>query len=72
MCRHSPPGRAQFETSYQVNPAVQYNRFTLSLPTAQLVNVQPGNDGAVPIVTLTYEGKPSTRLANDAVSVTWD
>lgn len=58
--------------SYQVNPTVQWNRFTLSMPTAQLVNVQPGADGAIPTVTLTFEGKPSTRTANDAVSVVWD
>lgn len=58
--------------SYQVNPGAQYNRFTLSMPTAQLVNVVPGNDSAIPTVTLTYEAKPSTRTANDALSVIWD
>lgn len=58
--------------SYQVNPGSQYNRFTLSLPTAQLVNVVPGNDGSIPTVTLTYEAKPSTRTANDAITVIWD
>lgn len=58
--------------SYQVNPSVAFNRFTLSMPAAQLVNVQPGNDGAIPTMTLTYEGKPTTRTANDSVSVLWN
>jgi hypothetical protein len=58
--------------SYQVNPTVQYNRFTLLMPQAQVVNVQPGNDGAIPTVTITYEGAPSTPTANDTVSAVWD
>lgn len=58
--------------SYQVNPSVAFNRFTLSLPTAQLVNVQPSNDGSIPTITLSYEGKPSTRTSNDSVSVLWN
>lgn len=58
--------------SYQVNPSTQYNRFTLEMATAQLVDVNPGNDGAIPTVRLIYEGKPSTRTSNDAVRVIWD
>lgn len=58
--------------SYQVNPTVVNNRFTLSMPTAQLVDVQPSADGAIPTIRLIYEGKPSTRTSNDAVSLLWN
>lgn len=58
--------------SYQVNPSVQYNRFTLEMPQAQLVNVVPGADGAIPTLVLTYEGAPSTPTANDTVRLVWD
>jgi hypothetical protein len=57
---------------YRVNPSVAFNRFSLSMPAAQLVNVQPGADGAIPTIALTYEAKPTTRLSNDSVSVLWN
>ncbi len=48
---------------------VQYNRWKLSCPTAQLKTVTPGADGAVATVVLVFGAHASTPSANDAFSV---
>lgn len=52
--------------------STQYNRYTIALPTAQLVNVTPANNGPVATVTLEFAGHGSTPTTNDDCSITFD
>ncbi len=57
----------EFDFGYQVG-TVQYNRWKLNMPTAQIVNVQNGSDNDVATVAVTVEGHGSTPSASDAVN----
>lgn len=46
--------------------ATQYNRWTHSTAQGQIINVQPGADGALATVVITIRGFSSTPSANDA------
>ncbi|NDD85255.1 hypothetical protein EBZ38_13410 [bacterium] len=48
---------------------VQYNRYKISLPQAQLTSVTPGAEGSLATVTLVYRGFATTPAANDALQV---
>lgn len=48
--------------------ATQYNRWSVSLPQAQVSNVQPGNEGPNATVVVTYTAHASTPSANDFLS----
>lgn len=49
--------------------SVQYNRYTLSLPTAQLTNVTPSNNGPTATVGLEFSGHGSDPTTNDDFSL---
>jgi hypothetical protein len=50
----------------------QYNKYKLSFPQCQVVDVRPGNDGPVPTVELTLRARNSTPSANDAFNLVFD
>lgn len=52
--------------------ATQYNRWTLALPNAQLVNVEDVDDGPSAQWKLTFKPYPSTFGAGDEYSITFD
>lgn len=58
--------------SAQFQPTVQYNRYKISLPTAQLATVTPQNNGPVATVALEFVGHGSTPATNDDVLITFD
>lgn len=52
--------------------STQYNRYKIELPTAQLVNVTPANNGPVATYTLEFAGHGSTPVLNDDCTITFD
>jgi hypothetical protein len=48
--------------------STQYNRWSVSLPQAQLAAVTPGAEGPIATVTLVYRAHASTPSANDFLS----
>jgi hypothetical protein len=48
---------------------VAFNRWKVSLPQAQLIAVNPQNDGPVATVELVFQAHPSTPALNDYMSV---
>jgi hypothetical protein len=52
--------------------STQYNRYTIAMATAQLVNVTPANKGPTATVTLEFAGHGSTPTTNDDCSITFD
>ena len=49
--------------------ATQYNRWKLAFAQAQLIAVEPQNDGPVATMALTFQAHPSTPSSNDFMSV---
>ena len=52
--------------------STQYNKYTISMPTAQLVNVTDASNGPVATWTLEFAGHGSTPITNDDCSITFD
>lgn len=52
--------------------STQYNKFTLSFPQAQVIDVKPSNNGPIATVDLTIAAANSTASANDSCSITFD
>lgn len=53
--------------------SVQYNRRTIAMPTAQLVDFTPSNDGPKATLDLVFRGHASTPvLQQDLLTETWD
>ena len=52
--------------------STQYNRYTIALAQAQLVNVTPANNGPSATVTLEFAGHGSTAVLNDDCTITFD
>jgi hypothetical protein len=48
---------------------VQYNRWRVDFPQAQLISVTPQNDGPVATMELVFQAHPSTPALNDYMSV---
>lgn len=62
-------------TSIPVSATVgttQYNKYTISMPTAQLVNVTDANNGPTATWTLEFAAHSSTPVLNDDVSILFD
>lgn len=51
---------------------VQYNRWTVEYPTAQLVNVTPQNDGPVATMEIVAQAHPSAPGLNDFMRIIFD
>lgn len=52
--------------------SVAFNRFTLSMPQAQIVDVKDGADGSVATWELTYQAAESAPTANDSYSLVFN
>jgi hypothetical protein len=52
--------------------ATQYNRYTLNLPQAQVINAEPSNNGSIATVKLTIAGFNSTASSADDVNFVFD
>lgn len=52
--------------------ATQYNRYTLAMPQAQVIDVQPGNNGPIATVELTIVPYVSAVQLNDDFTLTFD
>lgn len=49
--------------------STQYNRYTITMPTAQITGCAPGNDNDSATVEVTLEGHGSTPALNDATNI---
>lgn len=52
--------------------SVKYNKFKINLPTAQVVDARPGQDGPVATWELDIVGHSSTPIAKDDISIVMD
>lgn len=63
--------KTQLAVSFTVG-STQYERWTLTLPQAQIVEVEDGEDGATALWTITFSAKVSAGSADDDFNIVFD